>query len=65
MMWGTALSFGILAAIMISMENFVGGNATFEFSYKTVLAFLIGGACGWGFWRGVFYLMNKNQRDGR
>ena len=50
-MVGTALSFGILGAIVVSMKDFVGGNATFEFSYKTVVAFVVGCLAGWGFWR--------------
>jgi hypothetical protein len=50
MVVGTALAFGILAAIIVSMKDFIGGNATFEFSYKTVVAFVIGALAGWGFW---------------
>jgi len=51
--WATALSFGILAAIASSMKDFIGGNATFEFSYKTVLGFIGGSVAGWLFWRFV------------
>jgi len=51
MTFGTALAFGILGAIIFSMKDFVGGNATFEFSYRTILAFIIGFFLGWIFWR--------------
>jgi hypothetical protein len=47
---GTALSFGVLAAIAASMKDFFGGNAVFHFSIRTVLAFLVGAAVGVGFW---------------
>ncbi len=50
MTFGTALSFGILGAIIFSMKDFVGGNATFEFSYRTVLGFILGFFIGWFFW---------------
>ena len=50
---GTALSFGILAAIVVSMKDFFGGNALFEFSWKTVVAFACGYSAGWLFWRAV------------
>ena len=50
MVIGTALSFGILAAIMVSMKGFFGGSGDFEFSYKTVLAFFLGCLAGWAFW---------------
>ena len=48
--WATALSFGTLAAIACSMKNFFGGNASFQFSYKTIVGFVIGGVVGWIFW---------------
>ena len=50
MVAGTALSFGSLAAVIVSMKDFTGGNATFEFSYKTVIAFVLGCFVGWAFW---------------
>jgi hypothetical protein len=59
MTYATAISFGILGAIIVSMRGFVGGDATFEFSYKTVLAFLAGAFVGFAFWRGVRRLMEK------
>ena len=50
MTFGTALSFGILGAIIFSMKDFLGGNATFEFSYRTIVAFVLGCLLGWLFW---------------
>jgi hypothetical protein len=51
MVFGTAISFGAMAALVVSMKDFFGGNATFEFSYKTVTAFVLGCFAGWGFWK--------------
>jgi NhaP-type Na+/H+ or K+/H+ antiporter len=68
MVFGTALSFGAVGAIIASMKDFVGGNAAFEFSYRTLIAFGLGCFLGWGFWRGVRWLMarhsNHNNRSG-
>ena len=50
MVAGTALSFGSLAALIASMKDFTGGNASFEFSYKTAVAFVLGSFVGWAFW---------------
>lgn len=50
MIFGTGLSFGVLAAIIASMKDFFGGNASFEFSWVTVLAFVLGFAAGIVFW---------------
>ena len=51
MVLGTALSFGLLAAIIVSMKDFVHGDASFSFSYETLVAFALGCGVGWGFWR--------------
>jgi len=51
MVAGTALSFGVLAAIIVSMQDFVGGNAVFQFSWRTAVAFVLGCIAGWAFWR--------------
>ena len=50
MVIGTALSFGALAAIAVSMKDFLAGNAAFEFSVQTIIGFLGGAATGWLFW---------------
>ena len=51
MTWGTAVSFGILAALAVSMKDFLGGNASFHFSFWSVAAFAVGFVVGWLFWR--------------
>jgi NhaP-type Na+/H+ or K+/H+ antiporter len=56
---GTAISFGILAAIMVSMKGFFGGNISFEFSLKSLIAFLVGCAAGWLFWWVVKRMMGR------
>jgi hypothetical protein len=64
MVAGTSVSFGILAAVIVSMKDFVRGNASFEFSFWTVVAFAAGCALGWFFWRFVGHWMNKNKQSG-
>jgi len=59
MVVATALSFGILAALMVSMSGFFGGSISFEFSRKTILAFFGGCIAGWLFWLVVRQLMQK------
>ena len=51
MVLGTAISFGAMAALVVSMKDFFAGNAAFEFSYKTVVAFVLGCLAGWAFWK--------------
>ena len=48
---GTSISFGTMAALMVSMKDFFGGNAALEFSYKSVIAFILGSLAGWVFWQ--------------
>ena len=50
MVIGTSLSFGTLAAIIVSMKDFFHGNAAMEFSCKSILAFILGCLGGWAFW---------------
>jgi hypothetical protein len=47
---GSSLSFGGMAAFVVSMKDFIHGNAALEFSYKTVVAFVIRCLAGWGIW---------------
>jgi hypothetical protein len=61
MVFGTSLSFGVLAAIAASMKDFLGGNATFEFSPRTLVAFVLGCLAGWVFWKLFRRWMNKKQ----
>ena len=59
---GTALSFGILLAVMVSMRGFFGGTVSFEISFKTIVGFVIGFVLGWLFWRVVGHLMRKEEK---
>jgi len=61
MVLGTALSFGILAAIVVSMQDFVAGKVSFHFTYKTVLGFVGGFVVGWLFWLLIDKLIRKGQ----
>ena len=61
--FGTALSFAFLAAIAFSMKDFIGGNASFEFSYKTMLGFVGGFAVGLLFWTLVNRWMRKADKN--
>ena len=65
--WATSLSFGVLGAIAFSMKDFIGGNASFAFSYRTGLGFVIGSVIGWLFWRFVLRRIrqaSKNKQSG-
>jgi hypothetical protein len=59
MVFGTALSFGILGALMVSMSGFFGGSISFEFSLKTIIGFVGGCVAGCFFWVVVRRLMRK------
>jgi NhaP-type Na+/H+ or K+/H+ antiporter len=59
MVFGTAISFGILGAIAFSMKDFFHGDATFSFTYKTIIGFVLGFAVGWVFWRVVRSKIDK------
>ena len=63
MVFATSLSFGILAAIIVSMKDFFGGNAAFEFSYKTAVGFVLGCAAGWVLWQ-LFLRWLRKSRQG-
>ena len=59
MVFGTAVAFGVLGAIALSMKDFLHGNAAFEFSYKTIIGFVVGFIIGWLFWRVVSRKIEK------
>ena len=59
MVYGTALSFGILGAIVGSMPGFFHGDATFALSLKTIVGFALGFLAGWLFWKFVRNKMAK------
>jgi hypothetical protein len=60
MVYGTALSFAILGAIIGSMPGFFHGDATFTFSAKTIIGFVLGFLAGWLFWKLVRHQMAKH-----
>ena len=49
----TSLAFGALAAIGVSMRTFGSGEGGFDFSWKSVVAFVFGAGTGWAFWHFV------------
>ena len=59
MIAGTALSFGILGAIVASMKGFFNGDATFVFSLRTIIGFAVGSLAGWLFWKFIRDRMPK------
>lgn len=48
---GTAISFGLLGAIIGSMKGFFQGDATFAFSARTIIGFVVGAVAGWLLWK--------------
>jgi hypothetical protein len=60
---GTALSFGILGGIIASMRDFVGGDATFDFSYRTIIGFALGASAGWLLWRVVRWQSKRAEKS--
>ena len=48
---GTAISFGILGAIIGSMKGFFQGDVTFTFSARTIIGLVIGVFAGWLLWK--------------
>ncbi len=61
---GASLSFAILGAIIGSMKDFIGGNAAFEFSYRTVVGFVAGALVGWLLWRLVRFWIEHARKGG-
>jgi hypothetical protein len=48
----TALALGCMLAFLISLRD-IRNDLSFDFSYKTILMFILGAALGWGFWAWV------------
>lgn len=48
----TALALGCMLAFLVSLRD-IRTDLSFDFSYKTVLMFIVGAALGWGFWAWV------------
>ena len=59
MVYCTMVSFGVLAAVMISMTGFFGGHVSFQLSYKTPIGFVGGWIAGWLFWRLIKELIRR------
>ena len=56
----TALGFGALSAFLYSLKDVVN-DVSFVFSTGTVVAFALGAAAGWAFWRGVRYVSRQKK----
>jgi hypothetical protein len=63
MVIGTAISFGILGAIVGSMRGFFHGDASFAFSLRTLGGFIIGSVAGWLFWKIIQSRREKLEGD--
>jgi hypothetical protein len=63
MVIGTAISFGILGAIVGSMRGFFHGDASFTFSLRTLAGFVIGSGAGWFFWKIIRSRTEKLEGD--
>jgi hypothetical protein len=59
--FSTALSFGVLGAIIASMNGFFRGETSFHFSIGSVAGFIVGFFLGWLFWKLVFWRRGKSQ----
>jgi len=57
----TALALGTMAAFLYSMKD-IAHDATLEFTAGTVVAFVVGAAAGWGFWRGIQFLNRPKHK---
>ena len=57
----TAISFGVLGAVMASMRGFFHGEVSFHFSIGSVVGFIVGCVIGWLFWRVVFWIFGKKN----
>ena len=59
--YGSALSFGLLGAIIGSMRDFFHGDAALGFSRRTVAGFVIGFIIGWLPWKWIGRRMSKSE----
>jgi len=60
---GTAISFGLLGAIIGSMKGFFQGDATFTFSARTIIGFVVGVVAGWLLWKIVRGKIAKSEGE--
>jgi hypothetical protein len=59
--FSTAISFGVLGAIMASMRGFFHGEVSFHFSIGSIAGFIVGFILGWLFWKLVFWRRGKSE----
>jgi len=59
--FSTAISFGILGAVIASMNGFFRGEVSFHFGFGSILGFILGFAAGWLFWKIVFWRRKKTD----
>jgi hypothetical protein len=59
--FGTAVSFGVLGAIIASMNGFFHGEVSFHFSIGSIIGFVLGFIAGWAFWKAVFWKGKKSN----
>ena len=59
--FGSALSFGLLGAIIGSMKDFFHGEAALSFSWKTVVGFVLGFIIGWLPWKWIAKKTTKSE----
>jgi len=57
----TAISFGVLGAVMASMKGFFHGEVSFHFSFGSIGGFVLGFIAGWIFWKLVFWREKKGD----
>lgn len=58
--FGTAISFGALGVVIASMKGFFHGDASFHFSFGSIVGFIVGFIVGWLFWKLVFWKRARN-----
>jgi len=57
--FGSAVSFGLLGAIIGSMRDFLHGDAALSLSWRTVAGFVAGFIIGWLPWKWIARRANK------
>ena len=63
MVYATMVSFGGMAAFLFSLRD-LREDPALELSFRTVVAFVLGAAIGWLFWKGVEYLQKRDAKRG-
>ena len=62
MVWGTALSFAIVGAMIGSMPNFFHGDVSFALSSRSFIGFFVGWVIGWLFWNFILRRFMKSRQ---